>query len=740
MAKKLKGITIEIGGNTTGLSNSLKDVNKVISETNYELRQVDKLLKMDPSNVELLTQKQGLLSDAIKGTVSKYEQLKLAKEQADARIASGKEDENSESYRELQREIAAAELNLNKLNDELKNNEKAMNDAGKQTSLLGDIIKGNLISDAITAGIKGLANAAKSVCSAMADIGKSAIQSYADYEQLIGGVETLFKDSSNVVEEYANNAYKSSGLSANEYMQTVTSFSASLLQSLNGDTAEAAKIADMAIVDMADNANKMGTSMDMIQNAYQGFAKQNYTMLDNLKLGYGGTKTEMERLLADAEKMPEAMGRKFNISNYADVVKAINVVQQNMKITGTTQEEASKTITGSVNSMKSAWQNMLTGIASDSADFGALVGNLVDSIVGENGEGGVLNNLLPRVQTVLDGLVNLIIGLSDQLLPQILPMGMDIIMKLVEGIIVSLPSIVSAVSNIINTLSVNIIKMLPTILQAGISILVAIIDGIGKSLPELIPAIVEALMMVVDVIANNIDLIITAGIDLILALAEGLIDAIPKLIDKIPIVISNIVEKLLEPEMLAKIITASIQLMVALGKGLVQAIPKVLVLVPKIIGELFNSIKDVIAKTDWLSLGKNMLNGILNGMLDFGSVVLNTIKKVGNKITNSIKDFFGIASPSKLMKNEVGKYLVQGIGVGVEDEMPNVINDVNNAMGALSKGVQASVNPIINTTANTNPLIIQIENFNNERETDVEAFAEELEFYRRQTALAKGGN
>jgi len=737
MAKKLKGITIEIGGNTTGLSNSLKDVNKVISETNYELRQVDKLLKMDPSNIELLTQKQGLLSDAIKGTVSKYEQLKLAKEQADARIASGKEDENSESYRELQREIAAAELSLNKLNDELKNNEKAMSDTGKQTSLLGDIIKGNLISDAITAGIKGLANAAKSVCSAMADIGKSAIQSYADYEQLIGGVETLFKDSSDVVEEYANNAYKNSGLSANEYMQTVTSFSASLLQSLNGDTAEAAKIADMAIIDMADNANKMGTSMDMIQNAYQGFAKQNYTMLDNLKLGYGGTKTEMERLLADAEKMPEAMGQKFDISNYADVVKAINVVQQNMKITGTTQEEASKTITGSVNSMKSAYDNLLTGLSNGDADIGQLITNLVDSVITAS------DNILPVVDQIATSVMNVLPELLNSIieqLPHFLEVGTNILNSLISGIQNNLPAIMNAVMQIVTTLVNALIKNLPTILQAGISILVAIIDGIGKSLPELIPAIVEALMMVVDVIANNIDLIITAGIDLILALADGLIDAIPKLLDKIPTVISNIVEKLLEPEMLAKIITAAVQLMVALGKGLVQAIPKVVALIPNIIAQLFNSIKDIITKTDWLSLGKNVLKGILNGMLDFGSVVLNTIKKVGNKITNSIKDFFGIASPSKLMKNEVGKYLVQGIGVGVEDEMPNVIDDVNNAMGVLSKEVQASVNPVINPTANTNPLIIQIENFNNERETDVEAFAEELEFYRRQTALAKGGN
>ena len=281
---------------------------------------------------------------------------------------------------------------------------KEEENASKNTLTLGDLIKGNLISEGIIAGIKGLASAMKSVGSAMLDVGKQAVSSYADYEQLVGGVETLFKDSASVVENYANNAYKSAGLSANEYMDTVTSFSASLLQSLNNDTGKSAEYADRAIIDMADNANKMGTSMDMIQSAYQGFAKQNYTMLDNLKLGYGGTKTEMERLISDANKVKRANGEMANLSidSFADVTEAIHIIQTEMGITGTTAKEANETISGSLASTQSAWKNLLTGLANGNADLSGLMKNLVDGVM------TTANNILPVVQKVADSIVEML--------------------------------------------------------------------------------------------------------------------------------------------------------------------------------------------------------------------------------------------------------------------------------------------------------------------------------------------
>lgn len=328
----------------------------------------------------------------------------------------------------------------------------------------------------------GLATAAKvsvaavgAAATAVGAIVKKSIDAYAEYEQLVGGVETLFKNSAGAVQEYAANAYKTAGLSANQYMETVTSFSASLLQSLGGDTERAAQIGDMAITDMADNANKMGTAMESIQAAYQGFAKQNYTMLDNLKLGYGGTKTEMERLLADAEKFS---GVHYDISNLNDVYEAIHVIQGELHISGrtaeeaaeiiartgrsseevyeqlgTTAKEASTTIKGSVDSAKAAWQNLLVGLADDSQDFDALVNNFVDSVVTAG------DNLLPRIEKTLDGIAKLITALAPKIvpiivqvitdnLPLLLKAAVEIVAALAKGIIMALPQLLTAVGEL----------------------------------------------------------------------------------------------------------------------------------------------------------------------------------------------------------------------------------------------------------------------------------------------------
>ena len=306
------------------------------------------------------------------------------------------------------------------------------------------------MGSAISAVGKFSAAAVAAGATAVAALTKSAVESYADYEQLVGGVETLFKDSAGIVQEYAANAFQTAGLSANDYMETVTGFSASLLQSVGGDTEEAARIADQAITDMADNANKMGSSMESIQNAYQGFAKQNYTMLDNLKLGYGGTKQEMERLLADAEKLS---GVHYDISNLNDVYEAIHVVQGELGITGTTAEEASTTIQGSAAAMKAAWQNMLTGIADENADFDGLINNLVESVAtfGEN--------ILPRIETALSGVGKLISGLA--------PIIVEALPGLVENV---LPGFIDAIMEIVNSIVEAIPEVIPVLIQALVDI------------------------------------------------------------------------------------------------------------------------------------------------------------------------------------------------------------------------------------------------------------------------------
>ena len=325
----------------------------------------------------------------------------------------------------------------------------------------------------------GLATAAKVGAAAVAAagtaivaIGKQAIEQYAEYEQLVGGVETLFKQSSDTVMGYAENAYKTAGLSANEYMNTVTSFSASLLQSLGGDTEAAAKYADMAITDMSDNANKMGTDMELIQNAYRGFAKSNYTMLDNLALGYGGTKEEMQRLLDDAEKLS---GIEYDISSYADIVDAIHVVQTEMGITGTTAKEASETISGSTAAMKSAWQNLLVGMADDNADFGQLVDNLVESAV------TVGENIIPRVEKTIQGLATFISSASDTIIPLVvdtiannLPMiisaGVDLVVSLAGALIDAIPELLKAVPQIILAIANGLLSLSGKIYDAGASL------------------------------------------------------------------------------------------------------------------------------------------------------------------------------------------------------------------------------------------------------------------------------
>ena len=367
--------------------------------------------------------------------------------------------------------------------------------ASSQVETIGSKLKGGLAT-AAKVGAAAVAAAGTAVVA----IGKQAIDQYAEYEQLVGGVETLFKQSADTVMGYAENAYKTAGLSANEYMNTVTSFSASLLQSLGGDTEAAAKYADMAITDMSDNANKMGTSMEMIQNAYQGFAKQNYTMLDNLKLGFGGTKEEMQRLLDEAEKLS---GIEYDISSYADIVDAIHVVQTEMGITGTTAKEASTTIQGSLASMKSAWQNLLTGVADDNADFEGLVNHFVDSRV------GVGENIIPRINTVIKGLTKLITQASQTIIP-----------LAVETLLQNLPSIVAA----------------------GMDMVLAIVNGIIDNIDLLIDCVLELVDVVVDKLIENLPKLVEGGIRLIIALSVGLIKAIPQLIEKIPEIILALVE------------------------------------------------------------------------------------------------------------------------------------------------------------------------------------------------------
>ena len=437
-----------------------------------------------------------------------------------------------------------------------------------------------------------------------------SVKGYSDYEQLAGGVETLFKKSSQSVINNASKAYQTAGMSANEYMETVTGFSASLLQSLGGDTQKAAEKADTAIRDMSDNANKMGTDIESIQNAYQGFAKQNYTMLDNLKLGYGGTKEEMERLLSDAEKIS---GIKYDVSSYSDIVDAIHVVQTEMDITGTTAKEASATIQGSIQSAKSAWQNLITGLADDNANLDELVNNFFNSIV------TVGENIIPRISVILNGITGLIQKLAPKIigaLPGVLNTLLPEIVKGAQALLQAFVSVLPQLVKLIMDLMPDIIKAFQSIFKAIVDVLPQLIDAIVSALPTLIPQIVSAVVAMAVYLMKNIDKIIQPIInklpeiiisvvdalitnlpiliDGVISLVLGLVKAIPKIIlgiiEALPTIIEKIITGLIEciPQLIEGLIMLVIELVAHLPEiilGLIEAIPKIIVAVAKALVE-----------------------------------------------------------------------------------------------------------------------------------------------------------
>ena len=508
---------------------------------------------------------------------------------------------------------------------------------------------------------KAAAAATAAAGAAVVKLGTDAVKAYAEYEQLAGGVETLFKDSAGAVMQYAENAYKTAGLSANEYMETVTSFSASLLQSLNGDTAAAASVADMAIADMSDNANKMGTSMEAIQTAYQGFAKQNYTMLDNLKLGYGGTKTEMERLLADATALS---GVEYDIDSLSDVYEAIHVIQTELDITGTTAKEASTTISGSLGMLKSSWSNLVAGLANPDADIGALIGNVVESAQTAFG------NLLPVAENALSGIGQLVTGLA--------PVISEAIPMLVNDV---LPGVLEAATGFLETLGGALIENAPMIFETGVSLLLELVNGLSQSLPELIPSAIEAVLTIVDTLTqpDMLSQLIDAALTLILALAEGLITALPELIAKAPEIVMNLVTAVIENA--PKLLSAALELILKLGEGLKNNFSKLAEKGREIVDEVKAGIKKKIddAKQWGKDLIKNFISGITQKWEDLKQSVSN--------IAQTIKDFLGFSEPEEGPLSDFHTYAPDMIDLfiqGIESKK----DDLKKALTTVAKVVK----------------------------------------------------
>ena len=555
--------------------------------------------------------------------------------------------------------------------------------AEKSSSKIGSVFKG-IGKVGATVG-KAVGGAMLAAGTAVAGLVTASTSAYAEYEQLVGGVDTLFGKSSKKVQQYAENAYKTAGMSANQYMTTVTSFSASLLQSLGGDTEAAADKADMAITDMSDNANKMGTSMESIQNAYQGFAKQNYTMLDNLKLGYGGTKEEMERLLADAEKIS---GIHYDISSYADVVDAIHVIQTEMGITGTTSKEAAGTISGSMASVKGAWTNLITAMASDNLPLDEYISKFVDSA------SAMLTNMLPRIQQALVGVVQLvnelapiIIGKIPELLSQLLPSIIQAATGLVDSIVAILPELINT---LVTSVLPQLLSALTTIINSIISALPSVMQSLCSALPTLIPLLINGLVSMIVTLCTNFSSIIQPIIDilpeLIVSIVNALLSNLPALISGLVQLTVGIVKAL--PQILAGLwqalttlcSQATSSLFTKIGEWIRQLFPKSADNIFKVLDTIksafkthVDNIKQIFSVVvEFISvpfkLAWNAIKTVWNIVVDYFKMIWNNIKAVFSVVDSVLAgDFEGAWNGIKqIWSNVVGFF-------------KNIISNIKNA-------------------------------------------------------------
>lgn len=581
------------------------------------------------------------------------------------------------------------------------------------------------------AGEKAGSDLMGSIKKAIAAVGvgkvlKDSLFAGGDLQQSIGGIETLYKESADTMLKYANEAYKTTGLSANDYMQNVTGFTASLLQGLGGDTAKAAEISNMAMIDMADNANKMGTDMSAIQSAYQGFAKQNYTMLDNLKLGYGGTKTEMERLLKDAQAIS---GIKYDISNLADVYSAIHVIQENLDITGTTAKEAASTFTGSLNAMKAATTNLLANMS-----LGESLAEPIQAL-GETVSTFLLGNFIPMLSNVFKSIPSLITGFVSAAKPAILsafsglfesitgtPLtdftsnigkafsivttllgntlgdkipelaknatemltsfidgfssnadmimegGMKIVEGLSEGISKAVPIIMEAIPKVLQGLLTIIMNLAPKLLQAGMTLIRSLSNGIVSSLPELLSNVLPQLLQFTETLRENFGNFVDAGLELITSLAQGLIAGLPSLIMYVPQIITNIAG--LINDNMPKILETGWNIILALGQGIINSIP----LIIQNMGSIVESIVSVIQAINWLSLGSKIIDLIGQGLNALFHIPGNIMKNLANSVATTFQNGFSWS--------ELGRNIINGIINGIKNGASALADAAKNAAKA----------------------------------------------------------
>jgi len=738
--KEAKGAADGISGSTDKASTSFSKLGRALDVLKHPIKTYSEYLKESKEtqreNSEMLDiakKKYSALQDDIKSVTKEY--LNSAK-------ATGEDSEETKSLHEqlskLKSQSNSAEKEVAELSKELDNGSEK---SDKFKGVLSGLGKG-----LATVG-KGLAIGMGAATTATVAFVKKSVAEYAEYQQLWGGVQKLYGAAGASFEEYvaksgysmdklnnsdeahlgilrelqeeynhlkyaeglmaenAKKAFKTAGMSANEYMEVATSFSAALINSLGGDTVEAARLTDLAMTSISDNVNTFGSDMDSVQRAFQGFAKQNYTMLDNLKLGYGGTKSEMERLIEDANEYAKSIGEAgdLSIDSFADIVKAIDLVQKKQGIYGTTANEGMKTISGSINMLKGAWANLVAGISNPDADVGQLINDVLES-----GK-AVLENLLPTIKQATSGIVQLVRDIAPmiteelpELVEELLPPILEVATELLNGLIEALPTfiavLVEQIPPILNSIVTKFLELLPQIVQLGLTLITSLAQGIAESLPSLIPTIIDVLLQIIDTLTNpdNLMMLVDAAIEIILALATGLIDALPKLIDKLPDIIINIVEALIR--LAPKLIEAGIELILKLAVGLIKAIPQLILKIPEIILSIVNALLK--GGKQLLDTGKKLVGFVKDGILNIGKKAkdwgkdlisnfiggikakFNKLKETVTGIASTIKGFLGFSEPDEGPLSNFHTYAPDMIDLfvkGIKDNQKKLDEAITNA-------------------------------------------------------------
>ena len=675
-SSKIKGITIEIGGNTTKLQDALKGVDKQVYSLNGDLKALNQALKLDPKNTQLLAQKQEVLARNIQASKERLDTLKEAQRQMGS--YNKLTDEQKESYNQLSLEITKAK--------------NALKEMQNQVTIVGKLDLGTLkeslkkVGDIALDVSKKMLQVTAAVSGALAGVVGAGVKSYADLEKAQKGSERLFGDSFKTVQKNASNAYKNLGISAKDYYDQVNTYAVGLKEALGGSAEESAKLANDILIAQSDIVAATGASQDAVQNAFAAVMRGNFTLIDNLRLGIKGSKEGMQEVINKVNEWNKAQGNAthYQMGNYADMQKALVDYTKMTGVAGTASQQLSSTISGSVGQMKAAWDNFIngTGNAKQLADT---IKTVVKNV------SVVLKQLAPEI---LKGIADL----TGELLPEISTMLLDLVLQLLDSITLMIDNILDLVSQDTAELQKTIDKLIESVILF-----------ITNNLPKIIKIALQIVSALAKGIVNNIDVLIPAIVKCIVEIGNAIISMLPE------------------------IVKLGWNLVIELGKGIIKGIPDVLAGIGKLTVNILKSLADGLK--EGFNIGMNLVKGIWDGIKSVTGWILDKIKGFGKSVLSGIKSIFGIHSPSTVMRDEVGKNLGLGLVEGIEDTIPKV----ENAMRGLATGVEASVNPTINPTANTNPLFITIDKFYNNRETDIQQLAEELEFYRKNSALAKGG-